>query len=56
MDSSLAAVVMIVTAYALGIILTLLITYWIIRLAVGHALRSHEYWKRKTFKGSPASY
>ncbi|MDR6866547.1 hypothetical protein J2Y69_001140 [Microbacterium resistens] len=33
-----------VSAWALGVILALLIAYWIIRLAVTHALRSHHRW------------
>lgn len=32
---------------ALGLILGLLVTYWVIRLAVTHALRSHHYWLQK---------
>lgn len=33
-----------ITAGLLGLIITLLITYWVIRLAVTHALRSHVRW------------
>lgn len=33
-----------ITAWLLGVIVTLLITYWVIRLAVSHALRSHTRW------------
>jgi hypothetical protein len=33
-----------ITAGVLGLIITLLITYWVIRLAVTHALRSHVRW------------
>lgn len=33
-----------VTAGLLGLILTLLTAYWVIRFAVAHALRSHVRW------------
>lgn len=33
-----------IAAWLLGVIITLLITYWVIRLAVSHALRSHTRW------------
>lgn len=33
-----------ITAGLLGFIITLLISYWVIRLAVSHALRSHTRW------------
>lgn len=36
-----------VSLWALSVIVALLITYWIIRLAVTHALRSHHYWMLK---------
>ena len=33
-----------ITAGLLGLIITLLINYWVIRLAVTHALRTHARW------------
>lgn len=33
-----------IVIWALGVIVTLLVAYWIIRLAVTHALRSHTDW------------
>ncbi|WP_309667719.1 hypothetical protein [Microbacterium paludicola] len=33
-----------ITAGLLGLITTLLINYWVIRLAVTHALRTHARW------------
>ncbi|WP_179223353.1 hypothetical protein [Microbacterium sp. Yaish 1] len=33
-----------ITAGLLGLIITLLVAYWVIRLAVTHALRSHALW------------
>jgi len=36
-----------ISAWLLGVILSLLVLYFVIRLAVTHALRSHENWKAK---------
>ena len=46
MDPILAAQVAIVEAFLLGTIVGLLLLYLVIRLAVSHALRSHEDWSR----------
>lgn len=40
-----------IALWALGVILSLLIAYWIIRLAVTHSLRSHHYWLLKQNRG-----
>lgn len=45
MDQTLAYAIFSITLWALGAIISLLIAYWIIRLAVSHSLRSHERWK-----------
>ena len=45
MDNDIAIQLFYIAAGLLGIIIWLLIMYLIIRLAVTHALRSHEYWK-----------
>lgn len=47
MDPELARLTFTIAAWALSTIVTLLIAYWIIRLAVTHSLRSHERWKLK---------
>lgn len=47
MDQNLAFLIFGWTLWALGAIVTLLIAYWVIRLAVTHSLRSHEFWKQK---------
>lgn len=47
MEPDTAALLAIVSASLLGLIVTLLLTYWVIRLAVTHSLRSHHYWMQK---------
>lgn len=42
-----AAQLFVIALWALSVIIGLLITYWIIRLAVTHSLRSHHYWLQK---------
>lgn len=36
-----------VALWALSVIVGVLVTYWIIRLAATHALRSHHHWTLK---------
>ena len=36
-----------IASWALGVIISLIIAYWVIRLAVTAALRSHHYWLQK---------
>lgn len=50
MDSATALIVLYAAAGLLGLLINLLICYWIIRLAVSHALRSHTLWLQKMQK------
>ena len=36
-----------ISLWALSVLVGLIVTYWIIRLAVTHALRSHHHWMLK---------
>ena len=47
MDSVLALYIFSGAAYLLAFVLGSLIFYWLIRLAVTHALRSHTTWLEK---------
>lgn len=47
MDQQLAVVVFAWALWALVAIVSLLVSYWVIRLAVTPALRSHHYWMVK---------
>lgn len=44
MDPVTASLVFTIAAWLLGTIISLLVLYLVIRLAVSHALRSHQYW------------
>jgi hypothetical protein len=46
-ESHVALVVFATAAYLLAFIIAALVVYWIVRLAVTHALRSHHYWTQK---------
>lgn len=47
MDHMLAAQIFAIALWALSIVVTLLVAYWVIRLAITHSLRSHHYWLQK---------
>lgn len=44
MDAATALQVFVIAAALLGVLLSLIALYWVIRLAVVGALRSHYYW------------
>jgi hypothetical protein len=46
-EQHVAVLALVIAAYALGFIVSALVFYWLIRLAVTHALRSHTYWLQK---------
>lgn len=47
MDNANLLLTFYIAAWALGAIISLLVAYWVIRLAVAHGLRSHHYWLQK---------
>ena len=47
MDQVLAAQIFVIALWSLSAIIALLVTYWVIRLAVTHALRSHHDWVQR---------
>lgn len=46
MEPSLAFPLAVTAASLLGLVVSLLISYWVIRLAVTHALRAHDRWQQ----------
>jgi len=47
MDNATLVLILTVSSWALGGILSLVIAYWVIRGAITGALRSHHYWLQK---------
>lgn len=51
MDNATLVLILTVSLWALGVIISLLVAYWVIRLGVTHALRSHHYWVSEQKRG-----
>jgi len=47
MDNTTLVLILTVASWALGVIVSLVIAYWVIRAAVTGALRAHHYWLQK---------